>query len=100
MIFSNFFNPIGLKFIISQKSNDTIDSMKKMLKWFPNNRMNVNNLLNHLFIIIILWVKLFLILITLIVKFTLVLLIIIIMEIKDFSIELILIILIIMLLIQ
>ncbi len=50
--------------------NDIIDLMKNMLKCIPNNRMNVNNLLNHLLIILL--VKLLLILLTDIVKFTLI----------------------------
>ena len=66
MKFSNF-NLIDLKYIITQKNNDNIDLMKNILKWIPNNRMNIDNVLNHLFILIILLVKLFLILITIIV---------------------------------
>ena len=66
MKFINF-NLIGLKYIITQKNNDNIDLMKNILKWIPNNRMNINDVLNHLFILIILLVKLFLILITVIV---------------------------------
>ena len=50
--------------------NDIINLMKNMLKCIPNNRMNVNNLLNHPLIILL--VKLFLILLTDIVKFTLI----------------------------
>ncbi len=72
--------------------NDIINLMKNMLKCIPNNRMNVNNLLNHLLIILL--VKLLLILLTDIVKFTLISVIIIMelkdLEIKDFLIELIL----------
>jgi hypothetical protein len=41
--------------------------MKNILKWIPNNWMNINDVLNHLFILIILLVKFFLILITVIV---------------------------------
>ena len=67
MKYSNFSNLIDLKYIITQKNNDTIDLMKNILKWIPNNRMNINDVLNHLFILIILLVKLFLILITVIV---------------------------------
>ena len=66
MKFTNF-NLIDLKYIITQKNNDNIDLMKNILKWIPNNRMNINDVLNHLFILIILLVKLFLILITIIV---------------------------------
>ena len=44
-----------------------IDLIKNILKWIPNNRMNIDNVLNHLFILIILLVNLFLILITIIV---------------------------------
>ena len=66
MNFTNF-NLIDLKYIITQKNNDNIDLMKNILKWIPNNRMNIDNVLNHLFILIILLVKLFLILITIIV---------------------------------
>ena len=66
MKFTNF-NLIDLKYIITQKNNDTIDLMKNILKWIPNNRMNIDNVLNHLFILIILLVKLFLILITFII---------------------------------
>ena len=50
--------------------NEIIDLMKNLLKCIPNNRMNVNNLLNHLLIILL--VKLLLILLTDIVKFTLI----------------------------
>ena len=67
MKYSNFSNLIDLNNIIRQKNNDTIDLMKNILKWIPNNRMNIDNVLNHLFILIILLVKLFLILITIIV---------------------------------
>ena len=67
MKYSNFSNLIDLNNIIRQKNNDTIDLMKNILKWIPNNWMNINDVLNHLFILIILLVKLFLILITIIV---------------------------------
>jgi len=40
MKFINF-NLIGLKYIITQKNNDNIDLMKNILKWIPNNRMNI-----------------------------------------------------------
>ena len=40
MKFSNF-NLIDLKYIITQKNNDNIDLMKNILKWIPNNRMNI-----------------------------------------------------------
>ena len=66
MKFSNF-NLIDLKYIITQKNNDNIDLMKNILKWIPNNWININDVLNHLFILIILLVNLFLILITIIV---------------------------------
>ena len=67
MKYSNFSNLNDLNNIIRQKNNDTIDLMKNILKWIPNNRMNIDNVLNHLFILIILLVKLFLILITFII---------------------------------
>ena len=34
---SNFSNLIDLNNIIRQKNNDTIDLMKNILKWIPNN---------------------------------------------------------------
>ena len=37
MKYSNFSNLIDLNNIIRQKNNDTIDLMKNILKWIPNN---------------------------------------------------------------
>ena len=49
MKFPNISNPTDLKTIIPQVRDDSIDLMKNMLKWDPNDRMITNNLLNHLF---------------------------------------------------